>query len=184
MRMLPEPVMSADCLAEVPLINDAGGRPCQIGIVVPDLMAGIRDWGAIGFSQAGWRMWEYDGQTLGERLYRGGPGQWSMTIALCGENPQVELIEPGAGPSIYNEWLEDRGQGLHHIGWYVPDLRGSIERMEKAGFPLVQAGFGNGADGSGGFAYFDTLDRFGYYLEAIMVPAVRRDPDSVWPPAR
>jgi methylmalonyl-CoA/ethylmalonyl-CoA epimerase len=182
--MLPHPADARAHAAQVPLIEDAHGRPGQIGIVVPDVLTGIRDWGAVGFSQGGWRMWDYNGSNLSEQHYRGGPGRWSMTIALCGENPQVELIEPGDGPSIYNEWLEDRGQGLHHIGWYVTDIRRSIRRMEEAGFPMVQAGFGNGADGSGGFAYFDTLDRFGYYLEAITVPTVRREPDDVWPAAQ
>lgn len=106
-----------------------------------------------------------------------------MTIALCGEHPQIELVEPGEGPSIYHHWLDTRGPGMHHIGFYVPDLDATIRRMEDAGFPAVQAGFGNGADGSGGFAYFDTVATLGYYVEAITPPHTRRPPDRVWPPA-
>jgi methylmalonyl-CoA/ethylmalonyl-CoA epimerase len=184
MNSFGDPIDEMAHTSHVPLINDANGRPGQIGIVVPDLAKGIRDWGAIGFAQRGWRIWTYNGATVPRRLYHGNPGTWSMTLAMCGENPQLELIEPGDGPSIYHDWLEDRGQGLHHIGLYVSDVEQSITRMEQAGFRTVQAGFGHGADGSGGFAYFDTVDKLGYYLEAIEVPKSRRAPDEVWPSAR
>ena len=36
-------------------------------------------------------------------------------------------------------------------------------------------------DGDGGYAYFDTEGDFGVVLEAIEIPARRREPDFVWP---
>jgi hypothetical protein len=31
-----------------------------------------------------------------------------------------ELLQPLEGPSIYREWLEERGEGLHHVACMVP----------------------------------------------------------------
>jgi hypothetical protein len=39
--------------------------------------------------------------------------------------------------------------------------------MARAGFACLQHGYGFGADGSGGFAYFDTERELGYLVEAL-----------------
>lgn len=100
-----------------------------------------------------------------------------MRVALRGSGPQVELIEPLSGPTIYDEWITRRGYGLHHLGFWVRQLDDAITQMALAGFPLLQAGWGTGADGTGGFAYFDTEAIYGYILEAIEVPRARRSPE-------
>ena len=168
-----------DC-SPVPVIELAGGRPGQVGIVVESLELAMAGYGVPAHMKPAWRIWTYDGAVLSERIFRGTPGHFVMRLALGGGEPQIELIEPIAGPSIYHEWIAERGYGLHHLGFYVPDTRAAITEMEDAGYPLLQAGFGFGADGSGGFAYFDTQDAVGYIVEAIEVPRERRSPESLW----
>lgn len=165
----------------IPLIVDAAGRPSQIGIVVRDLREGLRIWGVQPHVRPAWRVWEYNQRMMRESTYRGEPGTFSMLLAMGGADPQVELIEPLTGPSIYDEWLDVHGPGLHHLGMYVDDLQATDARMLAAGFANVQSGAGMGADGSGAFAYYDTVAALGYYLEAIEVPRQRREPDFVWP---
>jgi hypothetical protein len=152
-----------------------GGRPYQIGVVVPDLDAGMRAHGGE------WRIWTYDEQVLARRIYRGAEGRFAMRIALATGDPQLELIQPLAGPSIYHEWWDDRRGGLHHLAFHVESAEAVIHEMERAGYPLLQAGSGFGADGSGAFAYFDTTAALGYIAEAVEWPRERRPPERTWP---
>ena len=44
-----------------------------------------------------------------------------MLGAECHAGPVVfELLQPLEGPSIYKEWLEERGEGLHHVACMRP----------------------------------------------------------------
>ncbi|WP_028923263.1 VOC family protein [Pseudonocardia acaciae] len=173
--------MSEDAVATIPLIADAGGRPGQVAMVVADLDEAMASWGAVGHTAPRWRIWTYGPGTVSSLTYRGRPASYSMRLALAGSNPQLELIEPLEPPTIYHDWLLDDRRGVHHLGFHVVDLRATTDRMVDAGYSMIQSGVGIGADGSGGYAYFDTVDTLGYFLEAIEVPDVRRDPERVWP---
>ena len=164
-----------------PIVALGGQRPYQVGIVVPDLEAAMRAYGPPSGAGDVWKLWTYDEQTLSERRFRGGAGTFSMLLALGGSDPQLELVQPLEGPSLYHEFLEQCGSGLHHMAFKVDDLAAATDAMEAAGFPLLQAGFGFGADGSGGFAYYDTVAALGYVTEAVEPPAVRREPHRTFP---
>ena len=90
-----------------------------------------------------------------------------MRLALHGSDPQLELLQPLEGEDILREWLERRGEGLHHLGYEVRSLDETMKRMAEAGYECIQHGYGFGADGSGGFAYFDTERELGYLVEAV-----------------
>ena len=84
-----------------------------------------------------------------------------MRLALAQVGPtQYELIEPIEGPTTYHEYLDEyldaRGEGLHHLSYYVPDIDAEIARMAALGYPLLQSGRGFGVDGDGAYAYFDS----------------------------
>lgn len=158
---------------EIPLVAQAGSKPDQVGILVSDLMSALPRWGPAG----GWRIWEYGPEVL----TRQEPAGFSMRVALSGTVPEIELIEPVDGPSIYLDWIEEHGYGIHHLGYVVEDVAATIEVMEAAGFPVIQFGFGFGSDRSGGFAYFDTRPHLDVIVEAIERPRARRSPEAEWP---
>jgi hypothetical protein len=116
-----------------------------------------------------------------EMGYRDGPGPFEMRVALCGESPQVELMESVKGPNIYEEWLATQGEGIHHLGVHVPSIDEGIEQMAAAGMRPVQWGKGYGATGDGGFAYYDLRPLLGVYLELIEVPVERVPPERIHP---
>jgi len=157
-----------------------GGRPIgQVGIVVHDLERALHHY-SDGWGLGPWIGYLYGPATVPELTYRGEPGRYAMRLALAGQAPQVELIEPLEGPSIYHEWLETR-EGLHHVGIYVESVDDAVASMAEAGYALLQSGAGYGLDGDGGYAYFDTERDFSIVVEAIEVPKRRREPDFVWP---
>jgi methylmalonyl-CoA/ethylmalonyl-CoA epimerase len=115
---------------------------------------------------------------MAESSFRGAPGSFAMRLALAGSNPQIELIQPLSGPSLYHEWLAERGEGLHHLGMRVGDLAAAVGELERSGHRVLQSGRGYGQDGDGGFAYLDTTAELGVVLELIEAPAVRRPPEA------
>jgi methylmalonyl-CoA/ethylmalonyl-CoA epimerase len=166
----------------VPLALLAGRPPDQVGIVVSDLDAAVERYSRI-WGLGPWRGWLYGAETIPRTTFRGGEGRFAVRIALAGSGPQVELLQPVRGPSIYHEFAAERGEGLHHLGFLVPSLAEAVAELEGAGYAVLQSGAGYGRDGDGGFAYFDTATDLGVILEAIEVPTCRRDPDFTWPAA-
>lgn len=163
-------------------INGVLGRVDQIGVVVCELEREIERWARL-VGGTPWRIWTYGPQLLKAQDYRGREAAFEMRVALSASTPQVELIEPLKGPSLYHDWLDAHGPGVHHLGAFEPDLPRGIERMRGHGFEVLQSGTGHGLDGDGGFAYFDTTHEIGVILELIEVPARRPDPEAVWPSA-
>jgi hypothetical protein len=153
----------------------------QIGIVVEDLEGAMPHYSSV-FACGAWSVWTYGPGVLRESSFRGEPGRFAMRLALAGSEPQLELIQPLEGPSLYHEWLDEHGPGLHHIGMRVSELDPAVRDMERRGHGVLQSGRGYGLDGDGGFAYLDTADRLGVILELIEVPRRRRPPEAVVDP--
>jgi catechol 2,3-dioxygenase-like lactoylglutathione lyase family enzyme len=85
--------------------------------------------------------------------YRGEPADFTAHIALSyhGEM-QFELIQPVRGASIYTEFLEHSGPGLHHICSEPADFDAAIRAAADRGIDIVQQG---DMSGQMRFAYLD-----------------------------
>jgi len=163
------------------LLTAIAGRPvAQVGILVRDLDAALERY-AESWDLGPWSCWTMGPEIVAEMGYREGPGPFEMRVALCSSAPQLELVESVRGPNIYEEWLAEHGEGLHHLGFHVESIDSGIAAMAAAGQRPAQWGKGYGADGDGGFAYYDLRPLLGVYLELIEVPAVRRPPERVYP---
>jgi hypothetical protein len=97
---------------------------------------------------------------------------WTLRLALNGRTPQYELIEPLTGPSIHADWLEERGEGFHHVAYIVGSLEQTTAEMEAAGHPPIARIHSFGAAGDGAAAYYDTVDVLGFLVEAVEPPAL------------
>ena len=154
-----------------------GGKPVgQIGIVVRDIDRAL-DMYMTMWGLKGWNGFVYSSDNVRSLSYMGEPADYRMKVAWCGASPQVELVQSLDGPNIYEDWLQRRGEGLHHLGIMVESIDAEVQVMQEAGYEMLQAGFGHGLDGDGGFAYFDTEPELGVLIELIEVPARRRRPD-------
>ncbi len=79
---------------------------------------------------------------------------------------QLEFIQVLEGnPSLYTTFLKRSGEGLHHVGVNVPDLKTVLEGASAIGFTVLCSG----QIYSVPFAYLDTQDQLGTILELIEI---------------
>jgi len=154
----------------------------QVCVVVRDLRAAMEHyWSILGIGP--WRVYTYGDPLVKDLTYRGKPADYKMRIALTTKGPLMfELIEPLKGPTIYHEFLERNGEGIHHMGIFVPSFDRAVAEAREAGFEVIQSGRGFGLHGDGGFAYLSTEAKLGAIYEVIERPAERHPPEEVYPP--
>lgn len=134
--------------------------PCQIALVVRDLKKAV-DFHTNVFKIGPFRIFEpaYTDQT-----YRGRPGNFRMRLAIAPFGPiDLEIIEPLEGETIYDEFLQKHGEGLHHLGFAVEYLEKRIAAMKKMGIEVLQSGKRPGVS----WAYMDTEALAGFPIELI-----------------
>jgi methylmalonyl-CoA/ethylmalonyl-CoA epimerase len=93
----------------------------------------------------------------------------------------VELLQPGDGPSIYKEWLEEHGEGLHHIAV----MRPTPEESDAARDHFAGLGAGVLMEGRIGetiqFYYLDTEPLLKVIFESGTGHAVDLKPSRIYP---
>jgi methylmalonyl-CoA/ethylmalonyl-CoA epimerase len=154
----------------------------QIALVVHDLEATMRRyWEMLGVGP--WSVYTYGPPLVREMTYRGKAQEYRMRLALAHTGPMmIELIQPLSDHNIYVEHLDRKGEGLHHLGIFVPSLGPAVADAERQGFSMIQSGRGYGKSGDGGYAYFDTEASLGVILELIEIPKERIPPEAEYPP--
>lgn len=76
---------------------------------------------------------------------------------------QLELIEPDHQPSTWRDYLNEHGEGPHHVAFVVEGMKEKIMLLEGKGFPLQQKGEYTG----GRYAYMDTFKELKVLVELL-----------------
>ena len=155
----------------------------QVGIVVRDLKSALADYSErLGLGP--WRIYRYAPPRLTEMRIRGQEIPYSMDTAICWSGKVMwELIEPLEGPTIYEEFLEAHGEGIHHVqvGHAGLDYDDHVRSFTERGCPVLMEGNFEGAK----FAYFDTEGPLKTIIEIRGAPEdwTRPEPDWWYPAA-
>lgn len=103
--------------------------------------------------------------------WHGRPADFVAAISLSyAGDTQLEIIAPVRGESIYTEFLDRAGPGLHHICVEAPspqEFDAALEAAERNGTPVVQQGV---MAGGMRFGYVSAADAGVPYLEIAYVP--------------
>ena len=96
--------------------------------------------------------------------FRGSPSNARAKLIIFNLGQMaVEFIEPLEGASTWREFLDQHGEGMHHIAFNVKDCTPALEQAARLGVPLVQKG-----DFTGGhYAYIDATGLFGAVVELL-----------------
>ena len=145
----------------------------QICMVVEDCDATIRSF----YEFAGIGPWAVWVPKLTNMRVRGVETHYSMRLALAWTKGFMwEVVQPLEGPSIYREFLDQHGEGVHHV-LVENDRRSFEETIEEANrrgcLPLME---GNWAGTE--FAYLDTTGPLRTVLEIFRRPADFKRPEA------
>ena len=77
----------------------------------------------------------------------------------------IELIQPNGKPSAWQEYLDEHGEGMHHLGIAVKNTNESLAACEAFGLPMIQRGYYG--DGGGEYAYFDAREKLKCFIETL-----------------
>lgn len=137
------------------------GEIYQIGIVVNNVATAVeRYWTTLGVGP--WHIYRIEPPILEEVTLRGKPIVIAMRVALAQSGSlQLELIEPLEGPSIYQEFLMERGEGLHHIQSRVEDPDALLTVFTEMGIDILMSA----KVGDNVFYYMDSEPLLGIIYE-------------------
>jgi hypothetical protein len=143
----------------------------QFSYVVRDLDAAIRHWADV--LQVG-PFFVLEHVPYSMCRYHGAPTDIDMDVALAySGDVQIELVhQRNDAPSIFTDFLRERGEGLQHVGVITSDLDLALEHFAGRSIEPVQDGV---AENGTRFAYLDTALVPGTMLELFeLPPAIER----------
>jgi catechol 2,3-dioxygenase-like lactoylglutathione lyase family enzyme len=147
----------------IPVIS--GHSIAHIGLIVRDIEKTAAEYARV-FGIKVPNIGETDGREKTNMLFRGKPSDARAKLCHIPMGTiQTELIQPLGAPSVWREFLDAHGEGIHHVAVVVADSEGEAAGLEAAGFPVVQ----KGDFGTGRYVYVDTGAKLGVDLELIQV---------------
>lgn len=162
--------------APFPITNIA-----QICVIVPDLDQAVENYWKV-FGIGPWTFYTYGKPLVKRMTRRGKPTEYKMRVALANVGPmRIELIEPLEGDTVYQEFVDQHGYGVHHVGVLTDSMAESLERADQASLAMTQDGAGFGPDDDGHYAYLDTEALIGTTIELIERPQRRNSPEKIYP---
>jgi methylmalonyl-CoA/ethylmalonyl-CoA epimerase len=98
---------------------------------------------------------------------RGEPVDYTLKFGHARVGPvTLELVETVEGKTIYQEFLEEHGEGIHHIGVPTPvPFDAELEKWRGQGVEALQVN--RMEDPEEGWAYMDTHGLVGCILEIL-----------------
>ncbi|MBQ7372321.1 MAG: VOC family protein [Blautia sp.] len=132
-----------------------GSRFAQVGFIVADIETARRRYAALLGCEIPPVCTGGEYEVTGT-IYKGKPApdaQSKLAFFDLVPGVQLELIEPNGAPSVWRDFLNTNGEGLHHIAFHVTGMEEVIKACEAEGMTLVQ--YGKYGDASGHYAYLD-----------------------------
>lgn len=113
-----------------PPVNEKGF--IQINIIVKDIEAAAAHWAALlGIETPKIRLNHLEGGP--NYKYRGQPVGCDLKVCnIEMDGFVIELHQPVGGESSFQEFLDQHGNGVHHLGFEVGDRRDEVIRQLKA----------------------------------------------------
>jgi methylmalonyl-CoA/ethylmalonyl-CoA epimerase len=158
------------------------GNVMEIAIVTADAQRTMAGLCRMGIGP--WQVHTFNPENTSNQTYRGHPSPFTMKVCFAQlGNIICELIEPISGSTIFAEFLERHGEGIHHVAYdcnNIPFEQRMVE-FERRGFHLVQSGSWMGTNS---FAFFETEDATTTCFETYIFPNDWQYPEpDEWYPA-
>jgi catechol 2,3-dioxygenase-like lactoylglutathione lyase family enzyme len=135
----------------------------QVGVVVKDLEKTVEYLTALGLGPFSIRTVTHPSATVhGEKVF------YEVRLAKSQQGPvELELIENQKGKTIHKEFLDEKGEGLHHVKFTVRDFDATLDKFARKGIGILQM---DKPVGGGGMAYLETTKIGGLMIEISQRP--------------
>lgn len=136
---------------------------CQVGLIVRDIERSIAAYSRV-FGMPKPEIILTDGPEIAHTRFKGEPTDARAKLAFFQMGQvSLELIEPIGGPSTWREFLDQNGEGVHHIAFFVKDTGEAVRFLDGEDMSVVQQG-----DYAGGrYTYVDSASVLGVALELL-----------------
>lgn len=156
------------------------GKVVEICIVTANCRRTISGLETMGIGP--FRLFEFNDRTVSNRQFSAQPSHFELLVAFAEHEGMVfEIMQPVKGPSLMSEFLETRGEGIHHVAFDCQNVPQQQRREEfaKRGYPLVQSGIWHGKTGTCEFNFFDTEGAIGTCFESYTFSDDWEEPEQV-----
>jgi methylmalonyl-CoA/ethylmalonyl-CoA epimerase len=159
--------LAAPALAQnSPPARDPGlQKIVQIAIVTRDIEASAKRWSALLGMPVNPISTTRPGREV-RMVVVGKPSdaQVKLTFFKLGQ-VVLELMQPLGGESSWQRGLDRNGESVHHIGFQVADLDGSMKLLESLGYKMEHRGRYDKDNGD--YVYYDTEKALGVLVELL-----------------
>jgi len=136
---------------------------CQIGLIVHDIDKSAQAYSKV-FGLPKPDIIITDPVEIAKTAYRGASTTAQAKLAFFDMGQvSLELIEPIGGPSTWKEFLDEKGEGVHHIAFRIKGTGQVTAYLESKGIDVVQQGHYTG----GMYTYVDSAPALGVILELL-----------------
>lgn len=139
----------------------------HIGIVVRDIDA---------YGRTLKEMFGYEPSGFGEtppdetRRYKGEYEDFKARMAFYNlEGTMLELLMPIQGKNVWQDYLDEKGEGIHHLNFDVIHYDKAVAHLTDLGLPIVMSGTSFRRPGCR-WCYVDAREKIGMYLEIAELP--------------
>ena len=156
-----------------------GMRITQVAVVVRDLRKTMENYHQV-MGWGPWSVYEHKPPVLHHTEVRGRPVAYTMLGAEVHCDPiDFEILQPLEGPSIYKEFLEEKGEGLHHVSVVNPadDVRKALSDFKRDGIGVLMSGRLEAIE----FYYMDTDPILKMVAETVSGHAISLRPSYTYP---
>jgi len=142
------------------------GAPYHVGIALSDLDDGIRRFREL-IGLDGWATLDAEVPAV----YRGTESVAGIRSAFARSGGLlIELVQPTIGSFTAKTFLEERGEGIYHLGYLVEDMTSTLDRASALG---IGVDWMLPSDRGPLAVYLDSRETMGVHLELVHPSMVR-----------
>jgi hypothetical protein len=127
----------------------------QVAIAVKNIEEVAENfWKILGIGP--WMVFNWEAPLVYDRKYKGARSEAREKIAITQVGDcWLELVQPVEGASIYADFIEEQGEGYHHLQFLTEDVDGTSQILIDQGFESIQSGRFGPVKHNGTYNYID-----------------------------